>query len=129
MSGKTLEWLQNFLEWMMKEDSLCFMSILTNILLIWLNLFLAKVDNISKCSLDSIPSPLPSVRIQIMGGKVFLRCKSKTLLGIVNKHLKTKCLLNITKQYFASLPEVKFPPIIWIFTEGEGDRIKSGLSS
>ena len=36
-------------------------------------------------SLDSIPSHLPSVKIQIMGGKVGLSCKSKTLLGFVNK--------------------------------------------
>ena len=35
----------------------------------------------------------------------------KTLLGVVIKLLKT------------------FPPIIWIFTEGEGDGIKSRLSS
>ena len=40
--------------------------------------------------MDLIPSPLPSVKIQIMGGIVCLRRKSKTLLGIVNKLLKTK---------------------------------------
>jgi hypothetical protein len=44
-------------------------------------------------SLDSIPSPSPSVKIQIIGGKVCLRCKSKTLLDVVNKLLKTKSLL------------------------------------
>ena len=49
-----------------------------------------KVENILKGSLDSTPSPLPSVRIQIMGGKVCLRCRGKTLLGVVNKLLKTK---------------------------------------
>ena len=52
-----------------------------------------KVEKILKSSLDSIPSPSPSVKIQIMGGKVYLRCKGKTLLGIVNKLLKTKSLL------------------------------------
>ena len=52
-----------------------------------------KVEKILKGSLDSIPSSLPSVKIQIMAGKVFLRCKGKTLLGIVNKLLKTKKLL------------------------------------
>ena len=52
-----------------------------------------KVENILKGSLDSIPSPSPSVEIQIMGGKVCLRCKGKALLGIVNKLLKTKSLL------------------------------------
>ena len=54
---------------------------------------IGKVENILKGSLDSIPSPSPSVKIQIMGGKVCLRCKGKTLLGIVNKLLKTKGLL------------------------------------
>ena len=62
----------------------------------WVLIFVSqevKVEKILKGSLDSIPSPLPSVKIQIMGGKVCLRCKGKTLLGVVNKRLKTKCLL------------------------------------
>ena len=42
-----------------------------------------KVEKILKGSLDLISSP--SVKIQIMGGKVCLRRKSKTLLGIANK--------------------------------------------
>ena len=46
-----------------------------------------KVEESLKGSLDSILSPSPSVQIQIMGGKVCLRRKGKTLLGIVNKHL------------------------------------------
>ena len=44
-----------------------------------------KVEKILKGTLDLIPSPSPSVKIQIMGGKVCLSCKAKTLLGIVNK--------------------------------------------
>ena len=32
-----------------------------------------KVENILKGSLDSIPTPSPSVKIQIMGGKVYLK--------------------------------------------------------
>ena len=44
-----------------------------------------KVENILNASMDLIPSPSPSVKIQIMGGKVCLMCKGKTLLGIVNK--------------------------------------------
>ena len=60
-----------------------------------------KVENILKCSLDAIPSPSPSVKIQIMSRKVCLRCKGKTLLGVVNKLLKTIS--------FASLPQVNFP--------------------
>jgi hypothetical protein len=41
-----------------------------------------KVEKILKGSLDSIPSPSPSVKIQIMVGKVWLRSKGKTLLGL-----------------------------------------------
>ena len=46
-----------------------------------------KVENILKGSLDLIPSPSPSVKIQILGRKVCLKCKGKTLLGIVVKKL------------------------------------------
>jgi hypothetical protein len=43
-----------------------------------------NVEKILKGGLDSIPSP--SVKIQIIGGKVFLTFKGKTLMGgIVNK--------------------------------------------
>ena len=47
-----------------------------------------KVEKI----LNSIPLPSPLVKIQIVGGKVFLKCKGKTLLGVVNKLLKMKSL-------------------------------------
>ena len=53
----------------------------------------SKVENILKGTLDSIPSPSTTVKIQIMGGKVCLRCKDKTLLYIVNKLLKAMGLL------------------------------------
>ena len=43
----------------------------------------SKEEKILKGSLYSIPSP--SVKIQIMDGKVGLRCKGETLLGVVNK--------------------------------------------
>ena len=48
-----------------------------------------KVEKIFKGSLDSIPSPSPLMKIQIMGGKVCLRCKGKTLPGVVFKSLLT----------------------------------------
>ena len=60
--------------------------------------FLDKVEKIFKGSLDSIPSPSPSVKIQIMGMKVCLGCKGKALLGVVNNH-----------QCFALMPQVNFP--------------------
>ena len=47
-----------------------------------------KVEEILEGCLDSISSP--SVEIQIMGGKVCLRCKGKTLVGFVNKLWKQK---------------------------------------
>ena len=41
-----------------------------------------KVEKILKGSLDLISSP--SMKVQIMGGKICMRHKGKTLLGIVN---------------------------------------------
>ena len=55
---------------------------------------IAKVEKILKGSLHSTLSP--SVKIQIMGGKVCLRYK-----GIVNKLLKTKSLLTTPSNVFA----------------------------
>ena len=69
-------------------------------------MFYVKVEKFLEGSLDWTPSPSPSVKIQIMGGKVCMRCIGKTLLGIVNKLLKTKCF---TQQCFALLPQVNFP--------------------
>ena len=64
-----------------------------------------KVETILKGSLDWIPSPSLSMKIQIM---------VKSLVGIVNTQLR-----------FAFTP---FPPIFSIFTESEGDGIVSRLS-
>ena len=36
-----------------------------------------KVETILQGSLDSMPSPLPSVKIQIVGGKICLSCFKK----------------------------------------------------
>jgi hypothetical protein len=43
-----------------------------------------------------------------MGGKVCLRCKGKTLLGIVNKLLKTKSLLTFCFQKFIDITQQRF---------------------
>ena len=56
------------------EDSVIFVANLAHMAHI-------KVEKILKYSLDSIPSPSTSVKIQIMCWKVCLRCKGKTLLG------------------------------------------------
>ena len=52
-----------------------------------------KVEKVLKGCLVLIPSPSPLVKIQILGGKVCLRCRGKILMGVVNKLLKTKSLL------------------------------------
>ena len=50
---------------------------------VWKNeKYVVKVEKVLKDSLDLIPSPSPSVKIQIMDGKVSLRCKGKTLLAL-----------------------------------------------
>ena len=71
---------------------------------------ISKVEKILKGSLDSIPSPSFSVQIQIMDWKVCLRCKDKTLLGIVKKLFVFKSLLtspsNVLPYY---LPQFNFP--------------------
>ena len=50
-----------------------------------------KIENIFEGTLNSISSP--SVKIQIIGRKVCMRCKGKTLLVIVNEFTKRKSLL------------------------------------
>ena len=63
-------------------------------------IFADKVEKILKGSLGLIPSPSPSVKIQIMGKKFDWGVKAK---------------LSYQK--------------IWIFTEGEGDGIESRQGS
>ena len=68
-----------------------------------------KAEKISKGSLDSDTSPSPSLKIQSLGGKVCLKYKGKTLLGLVNKLFVFKSLFDITQQYFVLLPQVNLP--------------------
>ena len=72
-----------------------------------LNFGFYKVEKISKGSLDSIPLPSPSVKIQIIGGKVCLRYKGKTLLD--KQTFEDKKLVDIAQQCFAVIPQVNFP--------------------
>ena len=74
----------------------------------WAGSLPGKVESILKGSLDLIPSPSPSVKIQIMGGKGCLWYKGKTLLG--KQTFENKKFVDITKQCFALLPQVNFPP-------------------
>ena len=68
----------------------------------------SKIEKIKEDSLDSISSPSPSVKIQIMGRKVSLSCKGKTLLGGVNKLLKTKSLLTSPSNVLPYYPKETF---------------------
>ena len=79
--------------------------------------YIRKVfKKIERGSLDLIPSPIPSVKIQIMGRKICLRCKSKTLLGVVNKLFIFKSVLTSpSNACFALLPQVNFPTNIFNF--------------
>ena len=63
-----------------------------------------KVEKILKGSLNSIISPSPSVKTEIMGGKICLRCKGETLLGI-----GTKKFVNNTQQCFAFMSQANLP--------------------
>ena len=89
---------------------------------------LSKVEKIWEDSLDLISSSSPLVKIQIWAGS-FLRCKGKTLLGVVNKLLRTRILLTSPINVLPHYLKQNFPPIIWIFTQGEEDEIESKLSS
>ena len=71
-----------------------------------------KVEESLKGSLDSILSPSPSVQIQIMGGKVCLRRKGKTLLGIVNKLFICKNCLVFVDNIQHCFDFTLFPPLI-----------------
>ena len=68
-----------------------------------------KVEKILNGSLNSISSP--PLKIQNMGGKVCLRCKDKTLLGVVNKLLKTKSMLTMPTNVLPLHLKQTFPPI------------------
>ena len=71
-----------------------------------------KVEKILKGNLNLVPSPSSSVKIQIMGGKVCLTCKGKTLLGVFNKLLKTKSLLTSPSNVLTYYLKLTFPPKI-----------------
>ena len=49
------------------------------------------------------------------------------MLGDVNKLFGFKSLLTLPSNIFLLHLQQTFPPIIWIFTEGEGDRIETML--
>ena len=89
--------IPSFFHW--KHGNTC------NLQAYWSRGYHGKVEKkILKGSLDSIPSPSSSVKIQIMSGKFCLRCKGKTLLTF-----ESKMFVDITQQCFALFPQVNFP--------------------
>ena len=68
-----------------------------------------KVENILKASLALIPSPSPSVKIQIMGGKVCLMSKRQNVAGSCQQTFENKEFVDITQQCFAFTPQANFP--------------------
>ena len=71
---------------------------------------MCKVEKILRGRLDSIPSPSPSVKIQIMGRKVCSRCEVKTLH--CQQFFENKKFFDITQQFFALFPQETSQPII-----------------
>ena len=67
----------------------------------------SKVEKILKGGLDSTPSPSPSLKIQIMGGKVCSRCKGKHCWALTINFLFSKFVYN-TQQCFAFTPKENF---------------------
>ena len=58
-----------------------------------------------------ISSHSPSVKIQMMSGKVCLGCKGKTLFFHCQQTFENKKFVDITQQCLALLPQVNFPAI------------------
>ena len=67
------------------------------------------------------------MKIQIIGGKIYLSEKGKTLLGDFNKLFIFKSLLTTPSNFLPLHLNQSLLAIIWIFTQGEGDGIKSRL--
>ena len=99
----------------------------------FLNSWFIKVKKNWKDRVDFISSSSPSVKIQIMGGKVCLRHKGKTLLGVVNKLFVFKSLLTTLSNVFplhfkqVFLPIFEFRPKVKVMGLNPGYLVKSSL--
>ena len=58
-----------------------------------------------------MPSPSPSVKIQIIAGKVYLTTdvKRQNIAALGKQTFENKKFVEITQQYFALLPQLNFP--------------------
>ena len=82
-----------------------------------------KLEKIIKGSLDSTPLPSPSMKIQIMGGKVCLRCKGKTLRDVVNKLFDIKSSSNVLQSKL-SHPWFEFSLKVKVMGSNSGHLLK-----
>ena len=73
------------------------------------NLFI-KVENILKGSLDLISSPFPTVKIQIIGGKIYFRYEGNTYyIAGCQQTICYQMFVYNTQQCFAFTPQANFP--------------------
>ena len=70
-----------------------------------------------------MPSHSSIVKIQIVGGK---GVKAK-IAGHCQQSFCFQKFVENAQQCFAFTPQANFPPIIWLFTDVEGDRTESRL--
>ena len=68
-----------------------------------------KVEKILKGSLDSILSPSHSVKIEIIGGKVYFKVTRQNIAERCQQTSEKKKFVDISQQCFALLPKVNFP--------------------
>ena len=87
--------LDNYHVWTQKE--FCY----------WIEM--CKVEKILKGRLDSIPSPSPSMKIQIMGGKACLRCKAKHCWVLSTSLWKQKVCWHHPAVFCLILHQANFP--------------------
>ena len=83
-----------------------------------------RFEKIAWIQFDSIPSPSPSVKIQIIGGKVYLRVIRQNIAGWCQQNFVFKSFLTTPSIVLPLHFKQTFPPIIWIFTEGDGVKTR-----
>ena len=71
-----------------------------------------KIEFFLKGSLDSIPSPSTSVKIQMQVGKFVLRFLCKKIAGCCQQNGCFQKFVDKAQQCFAFTPQAKFPPMI-----------------
>ena len=74
-----------------------------------------KAEIVLKSSLDSIPSPLPSVKILIMSGKVCFEVIMQKIAGCCQQTFCLQMFVDKARQCFAFTPQANFPTNILNF--------------